>query len=120
RCRRRGPSPQRREPRNRPLAAPAPIRSSSRHHAARGSGPSSRGGQASRSPAGFTTAEALRGSASAVKGHLLAVLLVLTDADLAPLQETVREQLRVVRLRDPDRDQQDGLRAADLAVYARH
>src|SRR5436189_1706946 len=54
-----------------------------------------------------------------LKGLLLAVLLVLTDADLAPLQEPVREQLRVVRLRDPDRHQQDRLRAADLAVDAR-
>src|ERR1044072_360666 len=33
---------------------------------------------------------------------LLAVLLVLPDADLAPLQEPVREEPLVVRLRDPD------------------
>src|SRR5437899_9006857 len=33
---------------------------------------------------------------------LLAVLLVRADADVAPLQELVREEPRVVRLRDPD------------------
>src|SRR5215470_8892053 len=50
---------------------------------------------------------------------LLAELLVIADADLAPLEEPVREELRVVLLRDPDRGQQDRLRAADRAVDAR-
>src|SRR5207237_6882115 len=52
--------------------------------------------------------------------RLLAVLLVLAVADLAPLQEAFLEEELVVRLRDPDRGQQDRLRAADLAVHARH
>src|ERR671938_1302348 len=51
--------------------------------------------------------------------RLLAVLLVLAVADLAALQEALLEEQLVVRLRDPDRGQQDRLRAADLAVHAR-
>src|SRR5436190_9912228 len=54
------------------------------------------------------------------EGLLLAVLRVLAVADLAPLQEAFLEEQLVVRLRDPDRRQQDRLRAADLAVDARH
>src|SRR5436309_10831190 len=54
------------------------------------------------------------------EGLLLAVLRVLADADLAPLQEAFGEEKLVVRLRDPDRRQQDRLRAADLAVDTRH
>src|ERR671933_1987138 len=50
--------------------------------------------------------------------RLLAVLLVLPVADLAALQEAFLEEQLVVRLRDPDRGQQDRLRAADLAVNA--
>src|SRR2546423_1807353 len=50
--------------------------------------------------------------------RLLAVLLVLPVADLAPLQEAFLEEELVVRLRDPDRGQQDRLRATDLAVHA--
>src|SRR5205085_3505235 len=50
--------------------------------------------------------------------RLLAVLLVLAVADLAALQETFLEEQLIVRLRDPDRGQQDRLRAADLAVHA--
>src|SRR5919206_2623423 len=50
--------------------------------------------------------------------RLLAVLLVLPVADLAALQEAFLEEQLVVRLRDPDRGQQDRLRAADLAVHA--
>src|SRR5439155_23118452 len=57
-------------------------------------------------------------SASVVKVFLLAVLRVDAVTDLALLQESVREELRVVRLGDPDRLQQDRLRAADLAVDA--
>src|SRR3954447_4731186 len=48
--------------------------------------------------------------------RLRAVLLVDPDADLALLHEALPEQERVVRLRDPDRRQQDRLRAADRAV----
>src|SRR5581483_1749409 len=51
---------------------------------------------------------------------LLAVLLVLTDADLALLQEAFLEEERVVLLRDPDGRQQERLRAADLRDLARH
>src|SRR5918911_4999857 len=47
---------------------------------------------------------------------LLAVLPVDAVADLAALQEAVLEQLLVVRLRDPQRSEQDRLRPADLAV----
>src|SRR5437016_993817 len=50
--------------------------------------------------------------------RLLAVLRVLTVADLAALQEAFLEEQLVVRLRDPDRGQQDRLRAADLAVHS--
>src|SRR2546421_6510526 len=49
---------------------------------------------------------------------LLAVLRVLTVTALALLQEALREEELVVPLRDPDRGQQDRLRAADLAVHA--
>src|ERR687884_742744 len=52
--------------------------------------------------------------------RLLAVLRVLAVADLAPLQEAFLEEQLVVRLRDPDRGEQDRLRAADLAVHAGH
>src|SRR5919199_3083669 len=45
---------------------------------------------------------------------LLAVLLVIADADLALLQEALLEEERVVLLRDPDRRQEDRLRAAEL------
>src|ERR671934_1662034 len=51
--------------------------------------------------------------------RLLAELLVLAVADLAALQEALLEEQLVVRLRDPDRREQDRLRAADLAVHAR-
>src|SRR5919205_505754 len=51
--------------------------------------------------------------------RLLAVLGVLAVADLAPLQEAFLEEQLVVRLRDPDRGEQDRLRSADLAVHAR-
>src|SRR5436853_328265 len=50
--------------------------------------------------------------------RLLAVLRVLAVADLAALQEALLEEQLVVRFRDPDRGQQDRLRAADLAVHA--
>src|SRR6266496_494104 len=59
-------------------------------------------------------------STSTMKVFLLAVLRVLTDADLAPLQEPFREEKLVVRLRDPNRLQQDRLRAADLGIDALH
>src|SRR4029450_2585583 len=49
---------------------------------------------------------------------LLAELLVVADADLAPLEEPFLEEERVVLLRDPDGGQQDRLRAADLGVDA--
>src|SRR5437762_1116435 len=49
---------------------------------------------------------------------LLAVLRVLPDADLAPLQELVLEEELVIRLRDPHRSQQDRRRAADLMAHA--
>src|ERR687884_374370 len=52
--------------------------------------------------------------------RLLAVLRVLAVADLAALQEAFLEEQLVVRLRDPDRGEQDRLRAADLAVHAGH
>src|SRR3954454_20739398 len=42
-------------------------------------------------------------SASTVEVFLLAVLRVLADADLAPLQEACSEEKLVVRLRNPDR-----------------
>src|ERR671938_178584 len=51
--------------------------------------------------------------------QLLAVLGVLAVADLAPLQEAFLEEQLVVRLRDPDRGEQDRLRSADLAIHAR-
>src|SRR5256886_539796 len=60
---------------------------------------------------------AARGASAAVV-LLLAVLRVLAVTDLAPLQEPFLEEELVVRLRDPDRGQQDRLRAADLAVHA--
>src|SRR5438105_9644121 len=50
--------------------------------------------------------------------RLLAVLRVLAVTDLALLEEAFGEEQLVVRLRDPDRGQQDRLRAADLAVHA--
>src|SRR5205085_4847983 len=49
---------------------------------------------------------------------LLAELRVLAVTDLAALQEAFLEEQLVVRLRHPDRRQQDRLRAADLAVHA--
>src|SRR5439155_11620486 len=67
--------------------------------------------------------EALLGSASTnvrqerdVTTSLLAVLLELADADVAPLQEAVLEEQRVVRLRDRDRRQ---LRERHLAGTVR-
>src|SRR5215212_716337 len=69
---------------------------------------------------GFYHGGGAPGSASTGKVFLLAELLVLADADLAPLQEAFGEEKLVVRLRDPDRLQQDRLRAADLAVDARN
>src|SRR3954447_18272532 len=68
---------------------------------------------------GFYHGGGAPGSASTGKVFLAAELLVLADADLAPLQEAFGEEKLVVRLRDPDRLQQDRLRAADLAVDAR-
>src|SRR2546423_13802584 len=55
-----------------------------------------------------------RGAEAPRPRSFLAVLLVLTDADLGSLQETVREQHLVVPLRDPDRGQEDRGRTADL------
>src|SRR5919202_2735343 len=52
--------------------------------------------------------------------RLLAVLLVLPVADLAALQEAFLEEELVVRLRDPDRRQQDRLRAAESRDLSRH
>src|SRR5436190_18456721 len=49
---------------------------------------------------------------------LLAVLRVLPDANLAPLQELVLEEELEIRLRDPHRSQQDRRRAADLMAHA--
>src|SRR6185312_10955421 len=50
----------------------------------------------------------------------VAVLRVLPRADLALLQEAVVEEQLVVLLRDPDRRQQDRLRAGDVAVDTLH
>src|SRR5262245_1328614 len=49
---------------------------------------------------------------------LLAVLRVDAVADLALLQEALREEELPVGLRDPDRGQQDRLGPADLSVHA--
>src|SRR5919204_281817 len=65
------------------------------------------------------TVEALRRAPLPLQ-VLLAVLLVLADADLALLQEAFLEEERVVLLRDPDGRQQDRLRALELRDLARH
>src|SRR6187200_1375665 len=61
-----------------------------------------------------------RAGASTDCRRLLAVLLVDPGAHLALLQEPFLEEGLVVRLRDPDRGQQDRGRAADLAVDTGH
>src|ERR671937_3063279 len=65
------------------------------------------------------TVEALRRAPLPLQ-VLLAVLLVLADADLALLQEAFLEEERVVLLHDPDGRQQDRLRALEPRDLARH
>ena len=60
------------------------------------------------------------GASTASRCCLLAVLRVLADADLALLQELVREQALVVRLRDPDdRKRQRRLLLACRSAWSR-
>src|SRR5437588_4138797 len=79
---------------------------------------SSRRGVSSLTGGGCCTTEGAPGSRRPLlrTDAQLAVLRVLPRADLALLQEPVREEELVVRLRDPHRRQQDRLRPAHLGV----